>query len=937
MTCLKKRILRFKKIAVTFACYLLAVPSFQVSAVAQGRSIVSASTLRCEYLIDPLAIDTREPRLSWQIQSNSRGTKQSAYQIIVATTASSLAANKGDLWDTGKIASNEPIQIAYQGKSLQSRQQCFWKVRVWDQNGKASSWSNAAHWAMGLMEPADWSAKWIGDKLPSVDNVSATLLRREFKLSSTALRAIVYASALGVYELHINGQRVGDQLLAPEFTDYHSRTQYQAYDVTSLLRPGANVVAAVLGDGWYAGGIGLARSLVKKARTIYGDHPRFIAQLEVDLADGKRERIATDQSWRTTREGPILSSDILDGEAYDARREIPGWDSFGFDDKAWQMANVAPSIRTTLVAQPNEPIRVSREIKPISVSEPKPNIHVFDIGQNMVGWCRLKAQGPAGTTVTIRHAEMLNDDGTIYTDNLRAAKQVDTYVMRGSGIETFEPHFTYHGFRYVEVTGLSGKPLPDAITGRVFHSAMTEAGSFECSDPTLNKLWQNILWTQRGNMLGIPTDCPQRDERLGWMGDIQIFVGTGIFNMDMAAFFTKWMRDVRDAQAEDGRFADFSPHPFGKDKIFTGVPGWGDAGIVVPWRVWQQYGDKRILSENLESGKRWVEFIRRNNPDLLWKNKRGNDYGDWLNSDTLIYEGFPNKGGQVPKEIFATMMFAYAADLVSRMARVLGKDDEAKKHTQLFEDIKAAFNKAYVAGDGRIQGDTQAGYAIALHFDLLSEKMRPLAVKYMLEGIDRYKGHMSTGFHSTYRMMLELTGSGHNDVAYKLINNHTFPSWGYSIENGATTIWERWDGYVKGRGFQNKGMNSFNHYAIGAVGEWMYRVILGINNDDAHPAYEHFALRPYPGGGLQWAKGSYDSIRGKIKSSWSVAGGKLKLDVTIPANTTATVYIPARDATDVMESGKPASIATGVKFLRVENGTVVFLVQSGSYSFEARH
>ena len=921
------------------AYLLVAALSFTASpkmGLAQRAIVIGASALRCEYLVNPPAIDTTEPRLSWQIESNSRGASQSAYQIIVATSAAGLASNKGDLWDTGKVASNQTIQIAYQGKPLASRQRCFWKVRVWDQNGRASTWSSPAQWAMGL-QPADWSAKWIGDKLPSVDNLSATMLRREFKLASRAKRAIVYVSALGVYELHINGKRVGDYLLAPEFTDYHSRTQYQAYDVTAHLRPGSNVIGAVLGDGWYAGGIGLARSVIKKPRNIYGDHPRLIVQLETELADGKMARIVTDESWKTSREGPVRSSDILDGEDYDARREMPGWDAAGFDDKNWKPADVATNVRTTLVAQPNEPMRVTREIKPISLNEPKPGFYVFDLGQNMVGWCRLKAQEAAGIKVTLRHAEMLSDDGMIYTDNLRAAKQTDVYTFRGGGVETFEPHFTYHGFRYVEVTGLKSKPQIDAITGRVFNSDMTETGSFDSSNPTLNKLWQNILWTQRGNMLSIPTDCPQRDERLGWMGDIQIFVGTGIYNMNMAAFYKKWMRDVRDAQAEDGRFADFSPHPFGKDKVFTGVPGWGDAGIVVPWRLWQHYGDKRMLAENLESGKRWVEFIRSNNPDLLWKKKRGNDYGDWLNSDTLIYEGFPNKGGQVPKEIFATMMFAYAADLVSRMAQILGNDEEVKKHRQLFEEIKAAFNKAYVAEDGRIQGDTQAGYAIALHFDLLPEKLRPLAVKHMLEGIERYKGHMSTGFHSTYRMMLELTAAGHNDVAYKLINNQTFPSWGYSIENGATTIWERWDGYVKGRGFQNKGMNSFNHYAIGAVGEWMYRVILGINHDDARPAYEHFVIRPYPGGGLKWAKGSYDSIRGKIESSWSVAAGKLKIDVRIPANTTATVFVPAKDANSVLESGKPASTATGVRFLRIEEGAAVFLVQSGSYSFEAGH
>jgi len=930
---LKDGTLPLRKIASVSLLVLLLADASQVYAVGQ-RGSSTVSSLRCEYLVSPLAIDTSQPRLSWTVESNLRGARQTAYQIIVAASRARLASSTGDLWDTGKVASNETIQIAYQGKPLQSRQRCFWKVRVWDQNGQASSWSEPAQWAMGLMEPADWSAKWVGDKLPSVENVSATMLRREFKLSSRARRAIVYASALGVYELHINGQRVGDQLLAPEFTDYHARTQYQAYDVTSLLKPGANAIGALLGDGWYAGSVGLAQMALKKKRNIYGDHPRFIAQLEVELADGRKERVVSDESWRTSREGPILRSDILDGETYDARREMPGWDGPGFDDKTWRIADIAASVQTTLVAQPNEPIRVIRDIKPISMNEPKAGVFVFDMGQNMVGRCRLTAQGAAGTTITMRHAEMLNDDGTIYTDNLRAAKQTDQYTMRGGAARTFEPHFTYHGFRYIELTGLRTKPRPDAITGRVFYSAMTEAGSFECSDSTLNKLWQNILWTQRGNMLSIPTDCPQRDERLGWMGDIQIFVGTGILNMDMAAFFTKWMRDVRDAQAEDGRFADFSPHPFGKDKMFTGVPGWGDAGIVVPWRVWQHYGDSRMLAENLESGKRWIEFIRSNNPDLLWKNKRGNDYGDWLNSDTLIYEGFPNKGGQVPKEIFATMMFAYATDLVSRMAQVLGKDDEARKHRQLFEDIKAALNKAYVAGDGRIQGDTQAGYALALHFDLLPETMRPLAVKYMLEGIDRYKGHMSTGFHSTYRMMLELTASGHNDVAYKLINNHTFPSWGYSIENGATTIWERWDGYVKGRGFQNKGMNSFNHYAIGAVGEWMYRVILGVNTDDAHPAYEHFVIRPYPGGGLKWARGSYDSIRGRIESSWSVAGGKLRIDVRIPANTTATVYVPAKGVANVLESGMAASQARGVRFSRLEGESVVFEVQSGRYRFE---
>ncbi len=798
---------------------------------------------------------------------------------------------------------------------------------------------------MGLLSPSDWSAQWIGDTSPSTDNVAATYLRKRFTLVSRPVRAIVYASALGVYELRINGQRVGDAVLAPEFTDYHTRTQYQTYDITPMLRAGDNVIAAVLGDGWYAGGIGLAKALIRKPRNIYGAHPRFLAQLEIERAAGNVERIVTDKSWRVTRDGPIRSSDILNGETYDARKNMPGWDNISFNDGAWSPADVARDVRTRLVAQPNEPIRVTQDIIPVRITEPIPGVYVFDLGQNMVGWTRISAQGAPGTVISVVHAEMLNDDGTVYTDNLRGARQTDTYTLRGGAAserETFEPQFTYHGFRYAQVTGLSSRPRLTDLTGRQVNSALAAAGSFASSSPLITRLWQNVVWTQRDNMIGIPTDCPQRDERLGWMGDIQVFVGSSIFNSDMGAFFTKWMRDVRDAQTPDGRFPDFAPQPFQKTLAglnrgdFMGVPGWGDAGVVVPWRLWQQYGDKRQLAENYEPARRWIEFIRSHNPDLLWKSERGNDYGDWLNSDTMNDSTIPRKGGEVPKPVFATMMFAYATDLVSRMATELGKPDDARQYGALFNDIKAAFNKAYVTDDGHIEGNTQAGYALALHFDLLPDNKRAAAVRYMLAGIDTYQGHMSTGFHSTYRMMLELSRAGRSDVAYKLINNTTFPSWGYSIENGATTIWERWDGFVKGRGFQDKGMNSFNHYAIGAVAEWMYRVILGINNDDVHPGYEHFVLRPVPGGGLTWARGAYDAMRGKIESSWRIKGGTFTLDVTIPANTSADVYVPANGAQRVSESGVPASRARGVKFLRMEGGAAVFSVGSGKYSFVVR-
>jgi alpha-L-rhamnosidase len=468
------------------------------------------------------------------------------------------------------------------------------------------------------------------------------------------------------------------------------------------------------------------------------------------------------------------------------------------------------------------------------------------------------------------------------------------------------------------------------------HSAVTPAGRFDSSSPLLNQLWRNIVWTQRDNMHGVPTDCPQRDERLGWMGDIQVFAQTAIFNFDMAAFFKKWVADVRDAQADDGRFPDFAPHPFGRNERFSGAPGWGDAGVVVPWRAYENYGDTRILADQFTAAARWIEFVRKKNPTLLWKNARGNDYGDWLSGDTLVAEGWPKTGGEVPKEVFATAMFAHSTDLVARMARVLGRTDDARQYGELFEQIKTAFNTAYVGADGRITGDTQAGYALALSFDLLPASLRPPAVNWMLAGIKAYKGHMSTGFHSSYRMMLELSRAGRSDVAYQLALEKTFPSWGYSIENGATTIWERWDGYVKGRGFQDKGMNSFNHYAIGAVGEWLYRVVLGINPDPAQPAWGHVIIRPSPGGGLTRARGAYESIRGPIAVAWQQEYGALTLDVSIPPNVTATVFVPAKDVAGVSESGRPARNAEGVSFTRMEDGAAVFEVGSGRYQFAVK-
>ncbi|MCL5096397.1 MAG: family 78 glycoside hydrolase catalytic domain, partial [Candidatus Omnitrophica bacterium] len=1054
--------------------------------------------LRCEYRVNPAGIDSQQPRLSWELRSDKRNEAQTAYQILVASSPATLAKDEGDLWDSGKVVSDQDIQVAYSGKDLKSRERAFWKVRVWGNAGKESAWSEPAAWSMGLLEKLDWQAKWIcdpksiteaeetvsqgpsngyhsemvnspdvvkwvgidlgtpnaidavrlfparpydwqpdtpgflfpvrfkievadhadftdsrtvvdltqsdqanprtdapvyrftpttarfvrlvvtklrlrdtdnygialaemqvlnqgknlakGAKVLALDTIetgpwskanlvdgrsgrspnavykprAATMVRKSFPIESPIKRAVVYVTGLGLYELRLNGQRVGDQLLAPEWTDYRKRIQYQTYDVTSLLRTGNNAAGAMLGEGWYSS------KLMGIPRDAYGSHPRFLMQLEIELANGQTQTIVTDGSWRSTNNGPIRSDGIYDGETYDARKEMPGWDAPGFDDWAWAPVRVFDLGTAQLVWQRNEPIRVVQEIKPIRLTQPKPGAYVFDLGQNMVGWCRLTVQGPAGTTVTIRHAEMLNDDGTIYTANLRGAAEIDHYTLRGQGQEVYEPRFTYHGFRYVELTGLPGAPTIDSVLGRVFHSSSPDAGTFICSNPLLNQLMHNIVWTQRANLMSSPTDCPQRDERFGWMGDIQAFSQTAVFNMDMAGFFSKWVRDIRDDQADDGRYPDFAPHPGDPNKGGSGTPAWGDAGTVVPWRMYQNYGDTRLLAEHFDSARRWVDYIHKNNQNLIWAKARGGNYNDWLNADTLIMAGWPKTGGAVPPDILATAFFAHSTEIVAKMAQVLGRQAEADQYGQLFDQIKAAFNKAFVGEDGTIQGNTQAGYALALHFNLLPDALRAKAARHMVDGFARYNGHMSTGIQSSHRLMLELSRDGYHEEACRLVQLRDFPSWGMMIENGATTIWERWDGYVKGRGFQDPGMNSFNHWAFGAVGEWIWRDLAGINPDESQPGFKHFVIHPRPGTGFTWAKGVYDSIRGRIVSDWKIDGDTFTLAVTVPPNTTATVYVPTASAASVREGGQVAATVEGIDKIGVEDGSAVFLVRSGS-------
>lgn len=867
--------------------------------------------LHVEYKQNPLGIDVMKPRLSWQLTSEAHPARQTAFQILTATSRTALEGNEGDLWDTGKVTADESIQIVYDGEPLQSRQVCWWKVRAWNDNDEAGPWSEPAVWTMGLLEPADWTARWIGfdePAPPKPDEDSAKVIppavyfRKKFVCEKEIQRATVYASALGAYELRMNGEKIGDDVLTPGWPDFHKRVYYNTYDVTNQMNQSENVVAVLLGPGWYSGYMGW---LIEEPGVVYGKHSRARVQLELQYTDGSRAIVATEDTWRASH-GPIIGADIYMGEQFDARREMPGWDNTGFDDSAWRPAVIDDAYAGAIEAYPGIPVRKMFEIKPVALHEPEPGVWVYDLGQNMVGYARLNVCGDCGDKVTLRFAEVLNPDGTVYVANLRGARATDEYWLGGKN-ETYEPVFTFHGFRYVEMRGFLGEPTLDNITGVVLYNDLPETGRFETSNAMVNQLQSNIVWGQRGNFLEVPTDCPQRDERLGWMGDAQIFIRTGTFNMDTAPFYTKWMRDVVDGQGENGAFADVSPRACA---MTDGAPAWGDAGVIVPWTMYRVYGDTRIIETYYDAMRRWIDYVHEGNPSLIRRERLNSNYGDWLsiNADT-------------PKDLLATAYFAYDCKLMAEMAQVAGKDDDVEAYTTLFNDIRDAFNKEYVQPDGAIHGDTQTAYVLALKFGLLSDELKVKAAEKLVQNIRNLDTHLSTGFVGGGYLLPVLTDAGYLDVAYQLLLNETFPSWGYTIRHGATTIWERWDGWTHDKGFQNPGMNSFNHYAFGSVGEWLYATVAGI--DFSAPGYKQLVLHPRPGGGLTRARGEYHSIRGTIVSDWQIADDVFGWQATVPANTTAAIHVPAKYARNISIQGPAGEIEMP------ENGPV--MVGSGVY------
>ncbi len=881
--------------------------------------------LTVEHKKNPIGIDLQQPRFSWKIEGSTRKLIQTAYSIRVASDEK-FGGSK-ILWESGKVISDQSVLVPYNGPALKSGFRYFWQVKIWDNYKNESKWSQAAFWEAGLMSPSGWKAKWIELEGDTLRYSPSPHFRKEFTLNKPVSKARVYVTSHGFYELHLNGKKVGDQVLTPGWTVYPKRLQYQVYDVTDQVVTGKNAIGAVLGDGWYRGTLAWDNNWA-----VYGKRLGLLLQLQITFTDGTESLIATDGTWKGFNDGAIRMNDIYNGETYDARKKVTGWNLPGFDEKNWINVKTGNYKYENLIASEGSPVRKIEEIRPVKIIKTPKGSLVVDMGQNMVGWLRIKVKGEKGTVVTLRHAEVLDKFGEFYTENLRAAKCQLTYTLAGIGEETYEPRFTFMGFRFVEVKGFPGELTLDKITGVVVHSDIAPTGSFECSNPLLNQLQHNIVWGQKGNFVDVPTDCPQRDERLGWTGDAQAFCRTAAFNMDVSSFFTKWLKDVAADQKPGGEVPDVIPDILNKQGALTAQPsaGWGDVAVIVPWTMYLVYGDKQILSNQYPSMKAWVEYIRKIAGDsYIWKG--GSKYGDWLFYHPPV-NNHPEPDGYTQPDFIATAFYAYSSKLLSQAARDLGKTEDEKFYQDLFNKIKNVFINEYVTPAGRVGTNSQTSYVLALMFDLLPDQLRQSAAQFLVNDIKSRRNHLSTGFLGTSHLCHVLSRFGYNDVAYDLLLQETYPSWLYPVKMGATTIWERWDGQKTDSTFQDPGMNSFNHYAYGAIGDWMYRVSAGIETMNA--GYKNILIQPHPTRRLNYVKASFESSYGSISSGWERRGDKIIINVRIPANTSATIVLPASDISKVQENGKSLEGNSDFSNIRSSDNRILLEAGSGDYTFD---
>ncbi len=896
-------------------CLILMMTTVSLS---YSQTTLSLYDLTLDHRQNPIGVGNLKPRFAWKIKSQNKNVLQTRYELRVATNENDLKKGKNLIWYSA-VDTEQSLHILYAGPKLQSQQSYYWQVRIRDNQGNLSAWSEIQHWEMGLLDKKDWSAKWIeAEQITDGQVGSAPVFFKDFEIPSNVRTARLYVTSHGIYDVALNGQKISDQLFSPGWTSYDKRLQYQTYDVTSLLKKGKNSSLVTVGDGWFRGFLEW-----KKKRNFYGKEVALLYQLEVELTSGQKLVINSDATWKSSFDGPIRSSDIYNGETVDTR----------IDNNASSI-NFVKGVRVVdygfdrIVAQEGPPVKRHEHLKPIGVLENKKGERIIDFGQNLVGWVHIHVKGNKGDTLILHHAEILDKDGDLYTENLRTAAQENKFVLNGEE-QWIEPTFTFQGFRYVRLSGSASSYVgKDNLTAIAIYSDMKPTGTFTSSNTLINQLQSNIQWGQKSNFLDVPTDCPQRDERLGWTGDAQVFFNTAAYNMDVDLFFRKWLNDVQADQYDNGNVPAVIPATARRGN--DGSAGWADVATIIPWHHFIVYGDTSLLEHQYESMKKWVEFVKSESEDDLWK--RTAHYGDWL--FYTMDNDRDGKAALTDKALIAQAFYAESTQNLIHAAGVLGKHDDVSQYTALLSRIKAAFLKEFVTPSGRLVSSSQTAYVLALNFDLLPDNMRVQAAQRLVDNIKQYNYHITTGFLGTPYISQVLSRFGHHDVAFKLLLQETYPSWLYPVKMGATTIWERWDGIKPNGDFQTPTMNSFNHYAYGAVGDWMYKVILGIQPEAAAPGYKHVHIEPHTGGDFTHAKGSLETMYGLLESGWKIENNTMYLHVNIPANTTAKITLPSSVGADILEGNTTIKSHKNIKVYTNDVGNTVCEVGSGTYDFK---
>ena len=910
-----------------FSILILLLAVVQFSCSKQEKNDFPASNilpyeLQVEGLTNPVGINTNEPKFSWKVKTGDRNVYQEAYQILVASSPEKLNDQDADLWNSGKVENNQNLHIPYQGNQLRSKDPCFWKVKIWTNKGY-TEWSEVNEFAVAFLHYKDWWGRWIGfyelfpwERMEQYSKVGARYLRNEFETKKSIKSAKAYISGLGLYEFYLNGEKVGDAELAPSPTDYFENVMYNVFDVTNYLKSGENAVGVMLGNGRYLP----MRPVYKPYKIKEFGLPKLLFHMEIYYEDGSRDVVYSSDKWKGTADGPIRNNNEYDGEYYDARKEFSGWTEAGFDDQDWLEVDYMTEPGGDYQAQINDNMKIMKTIDPVSIRKQKPNTYILDMGQNFAGWVEMEVEGKRGTEVQLRFAESLNDDGSIFTTNLRDARVTDTYILSGKGKEVWEPTFTYHGFRYVEITGYPGVPTVEDFTGKLVYDDLANIGSFESSNDLLNQIHENAWWGIASNYKGMPVDCPQRNERQPWLADHAVVAYGESFLFDNVRLYEKWLQDIRLAQKADGSLPDVAP-PYWN--YYSDNMTWPGTMLIIAEMLYNQTGNPRVISDNYPTMKKWLNYMhsRYMKEYILTKDS----YGDWCKPPESIEAGTgKNADKKEPSQLIATAYFYKFMHMMIDFAKVSGNQHDIEGYKELAIKVAEAFNEKFYSAEGYYGDNKMTDQILPLYFGLVSEENKEKVFKNLERIIiEEKEGHLSTGLIGTQWLMRTLTENGRQDLAYQIASNTTYPSWGYMIENGATAIWELWHGNVA-----HPKMNSQNHVMmLGDLLVWYYEDLAGIKA--ATPGYYQIEMKPEFSVDLDFVKASYESAQGTIKSEWRKSEDDLSWDITIPANSSALVYFPAESQDQINEQSR----ANGVEFIRQEGDRLVYEVGSGEWEF----